>query len=133
MRKVFKSIFLTGVMAALGVLVAIGVASAVTEVTNVQPIAAYQTGNTEIVIDASIVCENADDAVVFEAVQTQGRHIGIGVLEVPCAGIGTINGPFTIPVFDGMKFRSGPFTLWVRIFDNAGAFVQGQGFQLKGK
>jgi hypothetical protein len=133
MLKIFKSVFFTGVMALLGVLVAIGVASAVTEVTNVLPIAAYQNANTEIVIDASIICENIGDVVVFEAVQTQGRHIGTGVLEVPCGAVETVNGPFTISVFEGMKFRSGPFSLWVRSLDNAGAFVKGQGFQLKGK
>jgi hypothetical protein len=133
MREALKVYFFTGVMALVAVLVTTGVAIAVTEVTNVQPNASYQTGNTEIVIDASIVCENVDDAVAFEAVQTQGRHIGIGVLEVSCVGIGTVNGPFTIPVFEGMKFRNGPFTLWARISDDAGAFVNGQGFQLKGK
>jgi hypothetical protein len=133
MREALKVYFFTGVMALVAVLATIGVASAVTEVTSVQPIAAYQTGNTEIVIDASIVCENIGDVVVFEAVQTQGRHIGTGVLEVTCSAVETVNGPFTISVFDGMKFRNGPFSLWVRSLDNAGAFVKGQGFQLKGK
>jgi hypothetical protein len=132
MQKVFKSIFFTGVIALLAVLLTSGMASAVTEVTNVQPNADYQNGSSEIVIDASIVCENTD-LVVFEAVQTQGRHMGIGVLEVECSGAGTINGPFTIPVFDGLRFRSGPFTLWARIFDTNRVFLNGQGFQLKGK
>jgi hypothetical protein len=133
MRKVFKSIFSTGVIALLAVLITSGMASAVTQVTNVQPNADYQNGSTEIVIDASIVCENTGDLVVFEAVQTQGRHMGIGVLEVECSGAGTTNGPFTISVFDGLLFRSGPFTLWSRIFDSNRVFVNGQGFQLKGK
>jgi hypothetical protein len=133
MLRVFKSIIFAKVIAVLGVLVAYGVANAVTEVTNVQPNATYQNGGTEIVIDASVVCENIDDMVVFEAVQTQGRHIGTGVLEVPCTAVETVNGPFTILVFEGQRFRSGPFTLWVRSFDSAGAFVKGQGFQLKGK
>lgn len=133
MRKVFKSMFFTGVIALLAVLLTSGMASAVTGVTNVQPNADFQNGNTVIVVDASIVCENAGDLVVFEATQTQGRHIGIGVLEHLCSGAGTIDGPFTIPVFEGLKFRNGPFTLLVRIFDTGGAFVNGQGFQLKGK
>jgi hypothetical protein len=90
MQKVFKSIFFTGVIALLAVLLTSGMASAVTEVTNVQPNADYQNGSSEIVIDASIVCENIDDLVVFEAVQTQGRHMGIGVLEVECSGAGTL-------------------------------------------
>jgi hypothetical protein len=133
MQKVFKSIFSTGVIALLAVLLTSGMASAVTQVTNVQPNADYQNGSTEIVIDASIVCENTGDLVVFEAVQTQGRYVGIGVLEVECSGAGTTNGPFTISVFDGLRFRSGPFTLWSRIFDSNRVFVNGQGFQLKGK
>jgi len=133
MRKIFKSIFFTGVIALLAVLLTSGMASAVTQVTNVQPNTDYQNGGTEILIDASIVCENVGDLVVFEAVQTQGRLMGIGVLEVECSGAGTINGPFTIPVFDGIRFRSGPFTLWARIFDTNRVFLNGQGFQLKGK
>jgi len=133
MLRVSKSVYFAKVIAVLGVLVAYGVANAVTEVTNVQPNATYQNGGTEIVIDASIVCEIMDDVVVFQAVQTQGRHIGTGALEVLCTAVETVNGPFTIPVFEGLRFRSGPFTLWVRSFDSTGAFVKGQGFQLKGK
>jgi hypothetical protein len=134
MRKVCKSIFFTGVFALVAVLLTNGVASAVTGVTNVQPNADYQNGNTEIVIDASIVCENAGDVVVFEAMQSQGRHIAIGNSEeLTCSGAGTVDGPFTIFVYDGLKFRSGPFTLWARIFDSLGAFSNGQGFKLKGK
>ena len=131
MRKV--SIFFTGVFALMAVLLTSGMASAVTGVTNVQPNADYQNGNTEIVVDASIVCENANDLVVFEATQTQGRNIGIGVFEHLCLGAGTVAGPFTIPAFDGLTFRSGPFTLLVRIFDADGKFANGQGFKLKGK
>lgn len=133
MEKIFKSVYFSALLSLMAVLTNIGVASAVTEVTNVQPLASYQNGGAEIAINGSLVCENIGDVIVFEAVQTQGRHIGIGVSEVPCTAVETVNGPFTIPVFDGLRFRSGPFTLWVRSFDNAGAFVKGQGFQLKGK
>ena len=131
MRKVFKSRFFMGVIALTAVLLTSGLASAVTEVTNVQSNADFQNDN--VVVDASIVCENIDDLVVFEATQSQGRHTGIGVLEVPCTSVATVNGPFTIPVFEGLSFRSGPFTLLVRIFDSTGLFLKGQGFQLKGK
>jgi hypothetical protein len=133
MRKVFKSLFFTGGIALMAVLLTSGMASAVTAVTNVQPNADYQNGNTEIVVDASIVCENANDLVVFEAMQSQGRNFGVGVFEHVCSGAGTVAGPFTIHAFDGLTFRSGPFTLLVRIFDANGAFANGQGFKLKGK
>ncbi|HWP60106.1 MAG TPA: hypothetical protein VNL14_19590 [Candidatus Acidoferrales bacterium] len=133
MRKVFKTVFLPGAAALLAVTLSAGTASAVTEVTNVQPNADYQAGGTQIVVDAEITCEAAGDKVVFEAMQTQGRHIGVGVLEVTCSTTGTIDGPFTIDVFDGLKFRSGPFTLLVKTFDVNGVFLNGQGFQLKGK
>ena len=131
MRRKSDSIFLTGAIALLTVLLSVGVASAVTEVTNVQPNADFQNDN--IVVDGSIVCETIGDLVVFEATQSQGRHTGVGVLEVPCASVATVDGPFTILVFEGLSFRSGPFTLLVRIFDTNGLFLKGQGFQLKGK
>jgi hypothetical protein len=130
MRKVCKSIFFTGVFALMAVLLTNGMASAVTGVTNVQPNADYQNGNIEI--DATITCDNTTDLIVFEAVQNQGRHTAIGVLEFSCAN--AIPDPLVIPIFENFTFRSGPFTLWVRIFDTInGTFLKGQGFKLKGK
>ena len=129
MRKAKNSIFLASLVA---VLLTIGTASAFTEVTGVSPNADFQ--NDTIVVDASIVCETAGDYVVFEAMQTQGRYIGVAALEVaPCTGTETIAGPFNIPVFDGLSFRSGPFPLLAKIYSSGGQFVNGQGFKLKGK
>jgi hypothetical protein len=105
-----------------------------TRVYNIRPNADFDNGN--IVVDASIVCEAAGDYVVFEATQTQGRNIGIAVLEVlpPCVGTETISGPFTLPIFDGQSFRKGPFTLLAKVYNStSGAFVHGQGFAMKGK
>jgi hypothetical protein len=129
MRKVFKSVFLTGVIALLGVVLTNGTARAVTEVTNVQPNADYQNGNIEI--DATITCNPTTDLIVFEAVQNQGRYTAIGVLEFSCAD--PIPASLAIPMFDNSTFRSGPFTLWVRIYNSLGEFQKGQAFKLKGK
>jgi hypothetical protein len=131
MRKRINSIFLASLIA---VMMTVGTASAFTSVTNVSANADFDNGN--IVVDASIVCEAAGDYVVFEAMQTQGRHIGIAVLEVlpACVGTETISGPFNVPIFDGQSFRKGPFTLLAKVYNaTSGAFVHGQGFQMKGK
>ena len=129
MRKAKNSIFLASLVA---VLLTIGTASAFTEVTGVSPNADFQ--NDTIVVDASIVCETAGDYVVFEAMQTQGRYIGVAALESdPCTGTETLAGPFNIVVFDGLSFRSGPFTLLAKIYNSSGQFLNGQGFKLKGK
>jgi hypothetical protein len=131
MQRVFSVIFFRGVVTLLAILLFTGLATAQTEVTNVQPNADYENGN--VIVDASVDCAAVGDLVVFEATQNQGRHTGIAVFELPCTSIATIPGPFSLTVFEGLKFRSGPFTLLVRIFDTAGAFAKGQGFHLKGK
>lgn len=130
MRKTSNSIFLASLIT---VLMTVGTASAFTAVTNVSPNADFDNGT--IVVDASIVCETAGDYVVFEAMQTQGRHIGVAVLEVvpACVGTETIPGPFTLPIFDGQSFRNGPFTLLAKVYNISGVFLNGQGFQMKGK
>jgi hypothetical protein len=130
MRKTINSILLASLIA---ILITVGTASAFTAVTNVSSNADLDNGT--IVVDASIVCETAGDYVVFEAMQTQGRHIGLAVLEVvpACVGTETIAGPFTLPIFDGQSFRNGPFTLLAKIYNASGVFVNGQGFQMKGK
>jgi hypothetical protein len=131
MQRVCNFIFFRGLVTLLAILLSNGLATAATEVTNVQPNADFQ--NDTIVVDASVDCAAVGDLVVFEATQGQGRHTAIAVFELPCTSIATVPGPFSLPVFEGLKFRSGPFTLLVRIFNADGTFAKGQGFHLKGK
>jgi hypothetical protein len=131
MQRASNFSFLRGLVTLLAILLFTGLATAQTEVTNVQPNADFDNDN--VIVDASVDCAAVGDLVVFEATQSQGRHTGIAVFELPCTSVATVPGPFSLPVFEGLKFRSGPFTLLVRIFDSTGAFAKGQGFHLKGK
>ena len=132
MRKAKNSIFLASLVA---VLLTIGTASAFTHVTGVSPNADFKNGPVDTIeVVADIVCEAANDYVVFEAMQTQGRYIGVAASESdPCTGTETIPGPIELVVFDGLSFRNGPFTLLVKVYNSTGQLVYGQGFQLKGK
>jgi len=122
-----------GVIALVAILLTSGMVVAQTPtVVDVQS-ADFQNGNTVVEITGSITCGNDGvnplaDIVVFEAVQNQGRLHAVGVLEVPCAQ----SGPYVIPVFEGLKFRSGPFTLLVKILNSSGVFISGHGFNLNG-
>ena len=138
MEKVFKPMFFTGAIVFLAVLLTSGMASAQT--VSVGPTATYSGGNPPTVdIDATIDCQTHDAYILeFEATQNQGRFEGVAFLQGTCSDIATAaaGGPLSLNVFDGFKkFRAGPLTLLVRIFDDANprAFVKGLGFYLKGK
>jgi len=132
---VSKWVLFKGVIALAAILLTSGMVGAQTPTPTVVDVqsADFQNGNTVVEITGSITCGTDGvnvlaDIVVFEAVQNQGRLHAVGVLEVPCAQ----SGPYVIPVFEGLKFRSGPFTLLVRILDSSGVFISGRGFNMNG-